>query len=206
MKKLILVLIITLQALSLQASKGHLDEKPDHDHEESSEAEKDSHDDHSEDKKKGDEKDDGHGHADEGDGHADEGDGHADEGEGHGDEEEESSAVGPNKGITEKSKEGIKLSAAAWKLMGVDTSKISSKIIEINYEALVEIKSEKSIYRIRNSWIKKSPIKVLKKTGDKLLIEIEDFREGDLLVISGIGFIRTAELVAEQGAASGHSH
>ncbi len=200
MKKLILVLIITLQGFSLQASKGHLDEKPGHDHEESSEEEKDSHDDHSDDEKKGEQKEDEHGHADEGEGHADEGEGHGDE------EEEESSAVGPNKGITEKSKEGIKLSASAWKLMGVETSKISSKVIEISYEALVEIKNEKSIYRIRNSWIKKAPIKVLKKNGDKLLIEIIDFREGDLLVISGVGFIRTAEIVAEQGAASGHSH
>ena len=78
--------------------------------------------------------------------------------------------------------------------------------MEINQKTLVEIKNDKAIYRVRNSWIKRVPVKVLKKNGDKILIEISNFQSGDLLVTSGVGFVRTAELVAEEGAATGHSH
>ena len=139
-------------------------------------------------------------------------DGEHDDHEAHGDGKEEegheeaSSAVGPGKGITEKSKEGMKLSPQALKVMEIQTGPISGKSMEINQKALVEIKNEKAIYRVRNSWIKRVPVKVLKKYGDKVLIEISNFQSGDLLVTSGVGFVRTAELVAEEGAASGHSH
>lgn len=145
----------------------------------------------------------GHGdHEDEEDG-----EGHAGHDQGkEGEHEEESSAVGPGKGITEKGKAGIKLSAKAWKVMEIQTGPISGKIMEISRKSLVEIKSEKAIYRVRGEWIKKISVKVLKKNGDKILIEISNHQPGDLLVTSGVGFVRTAELVAEEGAASGHSH
>ena len=189
MKKLICVLVMfsLFQSASLNASEKHSEMESSHKHGEEESVEKHddeaSHDDHEGEEEPHDES----------------------EGEGH-EEAEESSVVGPGKGITEKSKEGMKLSPQALKVMEIQMGPITGKTMEINQKTLVEIKNDKAIYRVRNSWIKRVPVKVLKKNGDKILIEISNFQSGDLLVTSGVGFVRTAELVAEEGAATGHSH
>ncbi len=137
------------------------------------------------------------------DDHGEEGEGHA-----HGDEEEEegSSVVGPDKGILEKGKEGFKLAPEAMKTFELKTEDIRAKVTEIIRPALVEIKNDKFIYRLRDGWIKKVSVKVLKKDNLKVTVDISQFKDGDQIIINGVGFVRTAELVAEEGVAHGHSH
>lgn len=122
------------------------------------------------------------------------------------DEEEGSSVVGPDKGILEKGKEGFKLAPEAMKTFELKIENIKSKITEIARPALVEIKNDKFIYRVREGWIKKVSVKVLRKSNSKVTIDISQFKDGDLIITTGVGFVRTAELVAEEGVSHGHSH
>ena len=136
-------------------------------------------------------------------------DDHGEEGEGqaHDEKEEEgSSVVGPDKGILEKGKEGFKLAPEAVKTFELKTESIKAKIIEIVRPALVEIKNDKYIYRIRDGWIKKVAVKVLKKDSQRATVDISQFKDGDQIITNGVGFVRTAELVAEEGVSHGHSH
>lgn len=144
-----------------------------------------------------------HEEGEEHDDHGEEGEGHA-----HGDEEEEegSSVVGPDKGILEKGKEGFKLAPEAMKTFELKTEDIRAKVTEIIRPALVEIKNDKFIYRLRDGWIKKVSVKVLKKDNLKVTVDISQFKDGDQIITNGVGFVRTAELVAEEGVAHGHSH
>ena len=147
--------------------------------------------------------------------HNDGGDEHKEEhGHGHGDEdkeseenghEEENSAIGPGKGITEKTENGFKLSEKAIQNFNIKTSPISSKTLEVDRTSLVEIKDQKFIYRIRDGWIKKVSVRVVSKTKLKLVLELSEFNPTDLIITSGNGFVRTAEIITEEGMA-GHSH
>ena len=121
-------------------------------------------------------------------------------------EDESSSAIGPDKGILEKSKEGFKLSPEAIKTFELKTEVIKTKTIEIIRHALLEIKNEKFIYRIRDGWIKKVSVSVLNKNIQKVTVDISQFKDGDLIITNGVGFVRTAELVVEEGVSHGHSH
>lgn len=129
--------------------------------------------------------------------------GHKHEG---GDEHEEASVnVGPDKGIIEKSEtDGIKLSKEAVETMLIKTIDVSSQQISISDAAIVKIKDEKYIYRLRNGWFKRSEIQVIQKNGKTLIVKISDFKIGDKIVVEGLGFIRTSEIFSEEGAT--HSH
>ena len=130
-----------------------------------------------------------------------------DESQTHDKEDDESSSViGPDKGILEKSKEGFKLSPEAIKTFELKTEIIKAKTIEIIRPALLEIKNEKFIYRIRDGWIKKVSVMVLNKNSQRVTVDISQFKVGDLIITNGVGFVRTAELVVEEGVSHGHSH
>lgn len=164
-----------------------------------------------------------HGHADEehteedGEAHADHDDhkkddehaadkdehGHGDE---HTEEEEENSVAGPDKGILEKGEKGFKLSPEATKTFELKTENIKSKTIDISKKSLVEIKNDKFIYRIRDGWIKKIAVKVLRKDKTQATVDLSQFKDGDQIITNGVGYVRTAELVVEEGVTSGHSH
>lgn len=222
---ILLFLFIALGSVSSFASQpsskakdshAHSDES-DHDHDEESTEHKDdekhahSEDEESHDHKSGsaDAHKDEHAHeADEGDKHEDEhahGEGeHAEEGEGG--HEEENSAIGPGKGITEKSENGFKLSEKAMKNFNITTVAVASGNMEFARSALVEIKDKKFVYRIRNGWIKKIPVRVLSKTKSKVILEISESQSTDLIITGGNGFVRTAEIITEEGVSHGHSH
>lgn len=130
--------------------------------------------------KEGEEKGEGHAH----------GEGE-EEGE-HGEEGEEGGVIGPDKGITAKGPNGFTLSKEAWasfeiKIQEVDASSVMPKA------ALVQIKDGKFYYRIRKGWIKRVPY-------------TSKFQQGDQVIVGGTGFVRTAELVVEEGVSHGHSH
>ncbi len=129
----------------------------------------------------------------------------AEEGHEEGEHEEASANVGPDKGIVEKSeKEGIKLSDEAIKTMGIKTIDVQSQQIEIPIAALVRIKDEKYVFRLRNGWFKRVEFKVIQKGADKLTLNSSDLSAGDKVAIEGLGFLRTSEIYSEEGAT--HSH
>jgi hypothetical protein len=126
--------------------------------------------------------------------------------EGHHEEAEESSAVGPDKGIIAKSEEGMKISPEAFLNFGVKTIPFSEFKNSIPMTALIEIKDGKYLYRMRDGWIKRVPIKILQKNKDMIVVEASPLQTKDEVITQGVGFLRAAELVAEQGDSQGHSH
>jgi hypothetical protein len=136
------------------------------------------------------------------------------DGGGHGDghdahhEKEGSANVGPNKGILEASAEdGIKLSPEALKNFAIRVQKLSGPapwIIPASARLLSG--EEVNLYRLRDGRYKRIDFEVLKRTGDQLTITSRDLRASDEIALSGIGFLRTAELAAFGGAPEGHSH
>ncbi len=120
--------------------------------------------------------------------------------------EEASPLVGPDKGITERSNKGFKLSAEAMKSFAIEMMDLSSATVEIEKKSLLTIKEEKFIYRVRENWIVKIPVQVLNQNRDKIKLSLSSFAPGDKMITRGVGFIRTSELLLEQGASHGHSH
>ncbi len=160
---------------------------------------------------KNDHKEDHANHDDHGNGkdkHEDEHEGeHQDE---HGDEHEENenSKVGPDKGITSASaEEGFSLSPEALKNFDVQTIKIDkASPWNIPASAVVNSLEEVNIYRIRDGHIKRIDFEIV--TSDKRFMKINshDLKNGDSVIINGVGFVRIAELVAYGGGSEGHSH
>ncbi len=189
MKKLFITPIAFLFVIAgvgskLFANEDEHEHKPGEKHEHKPE-EKDVHDHEKKDEHGHDEKDE-HGHE-----HGKDEPEH-DEKDEHGHEEEgENSAIGPDKGILEKGKNGFKLSPEAVINFGITTAKVQNPS-QIPPAAIVKVKDEKFVYRFSESWVKK--------------LHLDDVSTGDDLIITGTGFVRTAEIVAEEGMAEGHSH
>ncbi len=132
-------------------------------------------------------------------------------GHGHGDEhegEEENPQVGPNKGILEASEDkGIKLSPEAEKNFRIQKIKvINAATVEIPKSAVVTAGVEVNLYRYRTGLYKRIDFEQLSKSGNKITIRSKDLKNGDEIAITGLGFIRIAEIAAFGGAPEGHSH
>lgn len=124
------------------------------------------------------------------------------EGEKH---EEASNGVGPDKGIIEKNEDdGFKFSQEAIKTIGYKTINYQTEIFEIPSKALVQVKDDKSIYRLRNGWLKRVDIQIIKKNTDSILLKATDLKSGDQIVVTEVGYLRIAEVFSEEGAE--HSH
>lgn len=190
MKKIILVL--SLFSATLWGSLAFTSD--DHDHSNEKETSQSDHKDE-------------HGHEDEHaheEGHSDDhGDEHGDE---HGHEEESGSSVGPDKGITEKAEAGFKLSPEAVKTMGIQTQEFSGGSLLVPVETIVSIKTEKTVFRLRGGWYKRVKIEVASKSAHGIVIKSTSFRDGDQIVLLGAGFLRIAEIFAEEGASHSHAH
>lgn len=208
MKKLILILTLTFLFIIIQKEflNAEVDKK------EPSKEEQD-HNESGHNHSKGKEKD--KGHEEENHNH-DEGKAQEHKGEGHEDHEEEeqdgdheekgSSAVGPDKGIIEKGENGFKLSPEAIHSFELKMQNILRNISEYPRLTLVEVKDEKFVYRFRDGWIKRTAVKVIKKSKELVTLEISSFKAGDKIIVDGTGFVRVSELVAEEGVSHGHSH
>lgn len=133
---------------------------------------------------------DDHGHSD----------GEADE---HG---EENTAIGPDKGILEKGALGMKLSPEAVQTINPQSISWSGGVTIIPYKALVRIKDAKSIFRLRDGWYKRVPASIVSRSEENVTIQANDLQAGDKIIVSGLGFLRMAEVIAEEGASHGHSH
>lgn len=129
---------------------------------------------------------------------------HADEA--NHDDEESSTTVGPDKGITEKAEAGFKLSTEAIKTMEIKSVPYAGGNLNLPVKALVQIKDEKTVFRIRDGWIKRVSVQVLQKGTDSFSITSKSFRDTDQIVTEGVGFLRISEIFSEEGASHGHSH
>lgn len=123
-------------------------------------------------------------------------------------EEEENSSVGPEKGITIFSEsEGFKLSPEAIKNFELQT--IQLKNIEpwtIPTSAILYSGEEVNVYRVRAGFYKRIDFSILSKNGKDVKIKSRDLKVNDQIVIQGVAFLRSAEIVATGGAPEGHSH
>lgn len=153
-----------------------------------------------------------HKHAEGEQAHAQEGEekghDHEHEGEeGHG-HEEEAGNVGPEKGIIEVSERyGFKLSPEALKNFELQFAKLNGDgPWTINPTAIVHAGEEVNVFRRRNGFFKRVDFETAKKGEKTMAIDSDDLREGDEIVISGLGFLRIAELASSGGIAHGHSH
>lgn len=128
----------------------------------------------------------------------------------HDDEKsEEGSNVGPDKGITEANKnKGFKLSAEANKNFDLKTMKlVGGGPWTLPSSARMLSQEEENIYRLRDGFIKRIDFNLISKDrSGKMNIKSEDLKEGDEVIIEGVGFVRIAELAAFGGAPEGHSH
>lgn len=124
-----------------------------------------------------------------------------------GDEHEESAQVGPNKGILEADEEtGFKLSPEATKNFNLKFQSYSGGPLSLSMNSILQTTNEKNIYRMRDGRIKRIDISVISKSKSELTFTSSDLKSGDQIVVSGLGFLRMAELAAFGGAPEGHSH
>jgi len=72
--------------------------------------------------------------------------------------------------------------------------------------AVVRTGEEVNLFRKRDGFYKRIDFKTLHKTKDQITVLSNDAKAGDEIVVSGLGFLRTAELAAFGGVADSHSH
>lgn len=122
--------------------------------------------------------------------------------------DEDAANVGPDKGIIEFSeRRGFKLSSEALKnfdlkflkLTGDGPWKLPKSVILYSAE-------ETNLFRKRNGYFKRIDFQTISSTQNDLTVDSDDLREDDEVVISGLGFLRIAELAATGGVSHGHSH
>ena len=133
---------------------------------------------------------------------------HDEEGHQHGEEEEGGGNVGPEKGIIEANeRNGFKLSVEALKNFELKLKKLSGDgPWALPNAAIVHSGEERNIYRLRAGFFKRIDFETIRKSELERVVDSDDMREGDEIVVDGLGFLRIAELAAFGGVAHGHSH
>jgi hypothetical protein len=86
-----------------------------------------------------------------------------------------------------------------WKLQGRGPWPVSNR-------AIVHSGEETNLYRLRDGFFKRVDFQIVKKSDDRLFVASKDLREGDEIVVSGLGFLRIVELAAFGGVSESHSH
>ncbi|MCK6598069.1 MAG: hypothetical protein L6Q37_06865 [Bdellovibrionaceae bacterium] len=120
----------------------------------------------------------------------------------------ENSQVGPNKGILSADDTlGFQLSPSAEKNFEIEKMKVSiNHSVNIPKTAILSTGTEQNIFRIRNSYFKRVDFQIIKKNKDKIIINSDELQLGDEVALTGLGFLRIAEITAFGGAPEGHSH
>jgi len=126
------------------------------------------------------------------------------EGENH-DEEAENPSIGKEKGILAKGSEGFQLSPEAIKSFELRMQEINNSKQLLPLLALVKVQENQFIFRVREGWIKKIPVKIISKNKETIVVDLVSFKPGDKVVVKGASFLRVTELTSEEGP-QGHSH
>jgi hypothetical protein len=129
----------------------------------------------------------------------------------HGDHEssaEENPSVGPGKGIVAVDEHlGFKLSDAAFKKFKVTTTPaIIGASMTLPKSAIFYGLQERNLFRIRKGFFKRVDFDLKSKSASQVTVLSNELEPGDLIVVTGIGFLRIAEIASTGGGAVGHSH
>ncbi len=107
----------------------------------------------------------------------------------------------------EKSNEdGFKLGPAGMKTFEIKLLKVTTAQVNIQKAAIYKGLNEVNLYRLREGHFKRIDFKTISKTPDGLLVSSPDLKNGDEIVIQGVGFLRMAEIAATGGLSDFHSH
>lgn len=122
--------------------------------------------------------------------------------------EERNEKVGPDKGILEADeKKGIRLSEVAARNLGIKTQLLSGKgPWSLPVSARFESAEERNLFRLRNGFYRRVDYSQISKTDSLIVVKSSDLKEGDSIVVQGVGYLRIAEITAFGGAPEGHSH
>lgn len=111
--------------------------------------------------------------------------------------------VGEGKAIVAAdAKTGLKLSEAAAKTLGLKTMEAARRVPA---SALVYFHDEVGVYRLRGGWYKLVEVEIVSK-GREVVIETDELKPGDRIVVAGAALLRVAELDAFGGEEAGHGH
>ena len=122
-------------------------------------------------------------------------------------EPKENSQTGPEKGIlAARADRGIQLSPEAEKHFGIKKLKVSGSRAEVPKSAIVRAGLEVNVFRFRDGFYKRVDFIQLKKSESSIALQSGDLKAGDEIALTGLGFLRTAEIAAFGGAPEGHSH
>ncbi|QDK38765.1 hypothetical protein [Bdellovibrio sp. NC01] len=133
---------------------------------------------------------------------------HGEEHEHEGETEERNASVGADKGITTVDEhDGFKLSVEAIRNFGIQTLTLGKETQwKIPASAILYSGEEVNVYRVRNAFFKRIDFTTVIKTPKEITIKSADLHAGDEVVISGVGYLRSVEIVASGDAPEGHSH
>jgi hypothetical protein len=101
---------------------------------------------------------------------------------------------------------GFKLSDTSIKNFELTYVDYKTPGTSISSKAIFRSLSEVNIYRVRAGLFKRIDFKTLEKNKDTWKVSSPDLMSGDKIVVSGIGFLRIAEIAASGGLSDSHSH
>ena len=102
--------------------------------------------------------------------------------------------------------DGFKLNVASTKTFEITFLKYSSQKITVPESAIYKGLNEVNVYRFREGLYKRIDFKTISKTKSDYIISSVDLSAGDQVVVSGVGFLRIAEIAASGGLSDSHSH
>ena len=106
----------------------------------------------------------------------------------------------------EHSEDGFKLTEKSVKKFGLKTQLHTKEESLIPNSAIYRGLNEVNIYRLRDGLYKRIDFVTVKKGTETLTIKSKDLKKEDQIVISGVGFLRIAEIAASGGISDSHSH
>ena len=101
---------------------------------------------------------------------------------------------------------GFTLNGAATKNFNLQFVDYVSPATVISSNAILKSLSEINVYRFREGFYKRIDFKTLEKNRETLKITSSELATGDKIVVSGVGFLRIAEIAASGGISDSHSH
>lgn len=121
---------------------------------------------------------------------------------------EESDRFGPGKGVlAANERDGLRLGAEAAKNFAIVAKELAGPgPWRVPRAAVLSALEETNLYRLRDSFYKRIDFTELSREGSEILVKSEALRPGDAIVVSGVGFLRLAELNALGAEPAGHAH
>lgn len=103
-------------------------------------------------------------------------------------------------------KDGFSLSEKSIKTFDLKFIKYTGPNTFIPQTAIYKGLNEVNLYRKRNGLFKRIDFKALKNDKNSICVSSNDLIQGDQVVVSGVGFLRMAEIAASGGLSDSHSH